>query len=181
MPNGFRQAGSAGIGLVRNPKLQPVATPSAMPDLSPARFTPVGGANKQVPVVHAEGLHGGLKGNLPAGIQSHHLNQDATFRDVIPTNEGFAIGIRGNAFTEHGSPHFEFHKSLEGFWSQYRRGGLSFGQRPTNAEYSKAIEDAMNNAGISQFEVQRLSDLAKQNRGNFGLQNSQSVPCIPGR
>ncbi|WP_232788342.1 hypothetical protein, partial [Shewanella chilikensis] len=43
------------------------------------------------------GPHGKLKNDSRPG-QSHHLNQDAVFRDVIPTNSGAAIKLEGNAF-----------------------------------------------------------------------------------
>ncbi|AHE72928.1 hypothetical protein M942_11850 [Enterobacter ludwigii] len=60
------------------------------------------------------GPHGSLKNDLRPG-QSHHLNQDAAFRDIIPTNSGAAIKLEGNAFTQPGIPHYEAHKSLEQF------------------------------------------------------------------
>ncbi|HLY89154.1 MAG TPA: LysM peptidoglycan-binding domain-containing protein, partial [Acetobacteraceae bacterium] len=67
------------------------------------------------------GPYGDLTAELKGtGIQANHLNQDAAFRDLIPRNDGLAVGMRGNAFTEVGSAHYEFHSSLEEFWSPYR-------------------------------------------------------------
>ncbi|NHB59580.1 hypothetical protein G9F32_16420 [Acinetobacter sp. 194] len=47
------------------------------------------------------GRHGNLK-NSSANGQSHHLNQDSAFRDVIPREDGAAIKLAGNAFCDIG-------------------------------------------------------------------------------
>ena len=44
--------------------------------------------------------HGTLKNNKDIIGQSHHLNQDAAFREVIPREEGMAIKLEGNIFTD---------------------------------------------------------------------------------
>ena len=80
--------------------------------------------------------------------QAHHLNQDAAFRDVIPTKEGMSVKLEGNAFTEPGTPHYEAHRSMEGFWNQFRRGGDRHGDIPTNLEYTRAVYDSMRAAGL---------------------------------
>ena len=54
------------------------------------------------------------------GQQSHHLNQDAVFGSKIPREEGAAIKLKGNAFRDIGSNHYNVHKELEKFWDQYR-------------------------------------------------------------
>jgi hypothetical protein len=78
------------------------------------------GAPKTAPrTARYKDLTAELKGT---GQQANHLNQNAAFCDVIPEGEGLSVGMRGNAFTEVGSPHYEFHRSLEGFWNQFRRG-----------------------------------------------------------
>lgn len=130
-------------------------------------------------LVKGEGAYSDLSGNLDDGFQAHHLNQNAAFKSVIPKDEGFAIGIRGNAFTEPGTPHYEFHSSLEGFWDQYRTGGDLFGEVPTNAEYGDAVTQALQDSGLSPTEAQRLSDLAAQNRAAYGLSPDDPVPRIP--
>jgi len=63
------------------------------------------------------GKHGQLRKD-PAPGQSHHLNQDAAFRDSIPTNEAAAVKLEGNAFKDVDSPHFKAHQSLEKFWNR---------------------------------------------------------------
>lgn len=104
-----------------------------------------------------------LKGT---GLQANHLNQDAAFKSLIPQGKGVAVGMRGNAFTQIGTPHYEFHAGLEGFWTSYRRGGLFGGSRPTSAQYGAAVERALIRAGCSpqiMWGVQQSQSPEKQN------------------
>jgi hypothetical protein len=119
-----------------------------------------------------------LKGT---GEQAHHLNQDAAFRDVIPRDEGLAVGMRGNAFKDVGSPHYEVHSSLESFWQPYRKGGDFFGSLPTNAEYGTAVEQALMQSGYSASEAANVAAQATAQRTGYGLLPSAPVPRIPGR
>jgi len=127
------------------------------------------------------GTHRDLRGSLPAGHQSNHLNQNAAYRGVIPPNEGAAVGMRGNAFTEPGTPHFEFHSSLEKWWDDYRPGGRLHPVRPTNAEYDSAMRRALDASGFSGQDVEALAGYARRNRLDHGLLDSDPVPRIPGR
>ena len=115
------------------------------------------------------------------GQQAHHLNQNAAFRDIIPESEGLSVGLRGNAFTEVGSPHYQAHRSLEGFWNQFRRGGARFGQTPTNAEYGAALEASLRAGGLSSTEAASVAAQAAQQRAAYGLAPNAPVPRIPGR
>jgi hypothetical protein len=113
--------------------------------------------------------------------QANHLNQNAAYRGIIPEEDGLSHALRGNAFTEPGTPHFEFHRSLEGFWNQYRRGGASFGSSPTNAQYGQALRQALEAAGLSPAEAAELAVQAAHQRAAFGLLDDAFVPRIPGR
>jgi len=73
------------------------------------------------------GIHRDLKRKGAGPGQSHHLNQDAVYKKVIPSNDAVTIKLKGNAFTEIGTPHYKAHASMELFWNQYRRGGFKFG------------------------------------------------------
>ncbi|VTS07938.1 Uncharacterized protein OS=Clostridium clariflavum (strain DSM 19732 / NBRC 101661 / EBR45) GN=Clocl_3206 PE=4 SV=1 [Tuwongella immobilis] len=115
------------------------------------------------------------------GQQAHHLNQNAVYRDIIPENEGLSVGLRGNAFTEVGSPHYNAHRSLEGFWNQFRRGGARFGQTPTNAEYGAALEASLRAGGLSPADAATVAAQAAQQRAAYGLAPTAPVPRIPGR
>ncbi|MFG1175846.1 RHS repeat domain-containing protein [Erwiniaceae bacterium CAU 1747] len=126
------------------------------------------------------GPHGTLKNDTRPG-QSHHLNQDAAFRDVIPTNSGAAIKLEGNAFTQPGTPHYEAHKSLGQFWNQYRRGGALSGQHPTNLQYTQALKHSLESAGLSANQVNQAVRSSIQNRIQYGLLGGQKVSRIPGR
>jgi RHS repeat-associated protein len=127
------------------------------------------------------GKYGELSGDLPSGVQANHLNQDAVFGDVIPRNEGLAAGMKGNAFTEAGTPHYQFHQTMEQFWNQYRPGGVSFQQTPTHAEDGAALQRALQSSGVPPSEAGKLAADAASQRAAYGLKESAPVPRIPGR
>lgn len=95
-------------------------------------------------------------------VQQGPLNQNAAFkRDnvgnaFIPDNDGAAVGMQGNAFTEPGTPHYEFHRALENFWNQYRASGLDDQQ------------------------VDALAQYANQNRLDYNLSPTDPIPRVPG-
>ena len=126
------------------------------------------------------GIHKDLK-KVGGGFQSHHLNQDAAFRDVIPHSQGATVLVTGNAFKDVGSSHYEAHKSMEGFWDQYRKGGAQFGKRPTNLQYTKALANSLRAANLSAQQVTTAVRAAVRNRVEYGLLGGNRVPRIPGR
>jgi hypothetical protein len=121
-----------------------------------------------------------LSGNLPRGVQANHLNQNAAFKSIIPREEGLAVGMRGDAFIDRGTPHYEFHKSLEQFWEQYRTGPLR-GLRPTNAQYGQALQRSLEVGDFSAEEASSLATQAARQRRAFGLADDDLVPRVPGR
>ncbi|WP_291581479.1 hypothetical protein [Clostridium sp. UBA6640] len=124
---------------------------------------------------------GTLKNNKNIVGQSHHLNQDAAFRDVIPTKEGVAIKLEGNIFTDIGSQHYNAHKSMEEFWSQYRNGGELYGLKPEMAQYNKALYESLQNAGLSKEQsIQAMREAVRQQL-DYRLTSKMNVPRIPGR
>jgi RHS repeat-associated protein len=143
---------------------------------------PTGFGVRPVPAAPRTAGYKTLAGELEGtGLQANHLNQNAVFRDIIPEAEGLSVGMRGNAFTEVGSPHYEFHRALEGFWNLFRKGGARFGQTPTNAEYSQALEQALRAGGLSAEEAANLAAQAARQRAAYGLAPNAQVPRIPGR
>jgi len=146
------------------------AEPRVPPDLLPTEPPPP-----------PQGPYGQVQGNLPRGVQANHLNQDAAFRNVIPREQGAAVGLRGNAITEVGSPHYKFHRSLEGFWEQFRKGGTRFGEVPTIREYNVALGEALKASGLTHRQSKLFTDLARFNQKRFGLTESDLVPRLPGR
>jgi hypothetical protein len=125
--------------------------------------------------------YGQLSRRLPPGFQAHHLNQNAAFREVIPQNDGIAVGMRGNAFTEPGTPHYMFHQSLEQFWEPYRSGGNLHSKAPTNAMYGEALQRALQAGGLSPEEASYLASQAANQRASYGLIESAAVPNVPSR
>ncbi|HHX2516567.1 TPA: RHS repeat-associated core domain-containing protein, partial [Neisseria subflava] len=126
------------------------------------------------------GNHGYLR-KIKDGQQSHHLNQDAAFRSKIPREEGAAIKLKGNAFRDIGSDHYNVHKELEKFWDQYRRGGSKFGQVPTIGEYNKALENSLKQTSMSPQERCKALSSAKRNQRRYCLTEDDLVPRIPER
>jgi RHS repeat-associated protein len=114
------------------------------------------------------------------GEQANHLNQNAVYKSIIPESEGLANGMRGNAFTERGSPHYKFHRSLEEFWNQYRSDGPLAGTRPTNAQYGHALQQALEAGGYSPADAADIAARAAAQRSAYGLSESAPVPRIPG-
>jgi hypothetical protein len=156
------------------------------PVLNRGRYTPAG------PTIEYEAApYGGRANASPygelrpelrgTGLQANHINQDAAFRSVIPGEEGLAVGMRGNAFRDVGSPHYQFHAELEAFWSQYRRGGQFYGEVPTNAQYGAAAERALIRSGYSTDAAVSLSQQAAAQRLEYGLPPWAPVPRVPGR
>lgn len=113
--------------------------------------------------------------------QSHHLNQDAAFRDTIPTIEAITIKLEGNAFTDYDSSHQNAHKSLEEFWDKYRVGGELEGIRPIIREYNEALKASMIAAGFSQNDSDLIVQIAKRQQEVYRLSEINIVPRIPNK
>jgi RHS repeat-associated protein len=143
--------------------------------------SPLNGGEAERLAAITPGAYGDLSGNLPPGFQANHLNQNAAYQSVIPTDEGLAAGAQGNAFTQPGTPHYDFHQSLEQFWDQYRVGGDLYGSTPTNAQYGQALQQALQASGLSSSEASYLADQAAAQRTAYGLSDTAPVPRIPGR
>ncbi|EDM35112.1 Rhs family protein [Pedobacter sp. BAL39] len=126
------------------------------------------------------GRHSILKDDKEGG-QSHHLNQDAAFRDVIPRNKGAAIKLEGDAFREVGSNHYNAHASLEQFWDQYRVGGENFGLEPSIDEYNAALQRSLESTTLTPDQIDSAMLKAKLNQLEYGLNGTDNVPRIPGK
>jgi RHS repeat-associated protein len=122
-----------------------------------------------------------LKNDASIPGQAHHLNQNAAYNEIIPTGEGVSTKLEGNAFTDVDSPHYNAHESLEEFWDQFRPGGDRYRELPTNLEYTQALADSLQAAGLSEAEVQQAVRAAVQQQLDYGLLGGMSVPRIPGR
>lgn len=113
--------------------------------------------------------------------QAHHLNQDAAYKGVIPSEEGVTIKLEGNAFKDVDSPHYNVHESLEKFWDKFRKGGDRFGDSPTNLEYTKGMYDSLKAAGYTGEQAMEITNEAIKQRVKFGLLGGEAVPNIPSR
>jgi hypothetical protein len=125
--------------------------------------------------------HGELSRELRGtGSQSNHLSQDASYRNAIPTKDGLATPMRGDAIREPGTPHFEFHRALEKFWEPYRSGELK-GRRPTNGQYLVALYTALRSIGYSEMAARVLTEAAAAQQQAHGLTSEMPVPRLPSR
>lgn len=121
------------------------------------------------------------------GYQANHLNQDAAFshdgagRSIIPSKDGVAIPLYGDAFNDVGSEHFIFHAHLENFWDQYRQGGALAGRRPMLDTYNAAVENALRSAGIPEKEIQMSLNAMRGQQAQYASQLNGMVPRVPGR
>jgi RHS repeat-associated protein len=127
------------------------------------------------------GAYETLSKNSSIPGQAHHLNQDAAFKSVMPTNQGVSIKLEGNAFSGIGSPHYNAHSSLEGFWNQFRRGGARSGEVPTNLQYSKALADSLRAAGLNPAQVQQALRASISQRVRAGQLGGLEIPRVPRR
>ncbi|MCA5014396.1 MULTISPECIES: T7SS effector LXG polymorphic toxin [unclassified Enterococcus] len=122
-----------------------------------------------------------LRTNKDTPGQAHHLNQDAAFRDYIPKNDGLAVKLEGNIFTDIGSPHYNAHESLEGFWNNYRKNGELLGLKPSLSDYNAALKQSLLNAGLSEAQADAAVLKAAAQQANAGLFSDDFIPRIPGR
>jgi hypothetical protein len=151
--------------------------------LTPPRFEPLAAPNRTLVPLEYQVQEQRLAGT---GLQANHSNQNALTRSIIPKEEGTSVGLRGNAFLDKGTPHYNFHSSTEGFWDQYRAGGQFAGDAPTFNEYVGAIKNAYIKAGYSESESAYLAnDAAIQLRDairKIGLNMTDKIPmAIPNK
>jgi len=126
------------------------------------------------------------KKEKPDGYEINHLNQDAVYGrrggGRIKYGDGYAIPLQGSTNDrDPPSEHYKFHRSLEDFWDEYRKGGEHEGEMPTNAQYGEALKKALIDAGFSEADAARMAAGARWNRISNGYLDDQPVPRIPGR
>jgi hypothetical protein len=126
------------------------------------------------------GRYGDMVDDLSGtGQQANHLKQNAAYRSIIPEEDGLAHALRRDAFKDPGTPHFEFHRALEGFWNQYRSNASLVGQHPTNPQYGQALQQALEVRGLSPAEAAELAAQAAYQRLGYGLLDDALVPRVP--
>jgi len=85
------------------------------------------------------------------------------------------------SYTGVGSQRYLFHRSIEKFSSQYRRGGSLVGSTPSNSDYIRAVRQAFVDAGYDPLTAGYLTEQARLQLSEAGLAGSADVPRIPGR
>jgi hypothetical protein len=107
--------------------------------------------------------------------QRHHLNQLASYRDIIDRQRGLSIELEGNILRDAGAPHTLAHRSLEGFWNKYRGTDIV----PSNLDYSRALQQSLRAAGLSESQVEQALRAAVRERINAGALGGLEVPRVP--
>lgn len=120
-----------------------------------------------------------MRNNPDVTGQSHHLNQDAAFRDVIPKNDGLCVELEGNAFRDVGSPHYSAHENLERFWNNFRSKGDLYGDTPKISNYNSALYDSLRAAGLSDAQAKVAVQNGVKQQSQYGLVGDSFVPRIP--
>lgn len=110
--------------------------------------------------------------------QANHLNQSAAF-DGIGHYAGKTVAMPGSASGDFGTPHFEFHRTLEVFWDQFRENGPRHGKKPSVAEYNEAMRKALKDAGFSRTQVDILNREALNELTGAGYELTDLVDKIP--
>ena len=105
--------------------------------------------------------------------QKHHINQNAVYKKIVPRGQGLCTKLKGNIFTDIGSAHRKAHESLEGWWNQFRHGGVLEGTLPTDLEYSKAAEQSLIEAGYSAKDAHYAVERAKEQLAQWRLLRAQ--------
>ncbi|MGC3997733.1 MAG: LysM peptidoglycan-binding domain-containing protein [Anaeromyxobacter sp.] len=119
-----------------------------------------------------------FRGRLEEGSNANHLNQTAAYGEVIPREEGLAYPVRGNP-NRPGSEHSIFHRVLNAFFAQFKKGGSRVGERPTDAEYNRGLYEALRASGQSAARARSLAERAMKELESRGRVPSDLVPRLP--
>lgn len=111
--------------------------------------------------------------------QANHTNQNAVYKQIVPTSRASCVKLEGDVFKEPGSQHYKFHSSLENWWDQYRPGGVNYRQRPTDFEYENAVERAYIDAGVKPANAKYAVRCAKEQLAEW--RRLRDLEAISGR
>ena len=107
--------------------------------------------------------------------QANHTNQNAVYKEIVPSGQASTVKLEGDVFKDKGSQHYKFHESLEKWWDQYRPGGEKFRTVPTDYEYSKAVEQAYVDAGLKPADAQYAVQCSKEQLAQWRLLREQEA------
>lgn len=122
------------------------------------------------------GIYGSFKNDHSIPGQTHHPNQDAAFKGVIPTHDAVSVKMEGNTRTDAGMPHTVFHGELQSFWKPYQDAGT----KPTVHQYNIAVFNAFKKAGLTSTEALQVMRFSIAQQAEYNLIGGE-VPNVPGR
>ena len=85
------------------------------------------------------------------------------------------VRLEGQAAVN-GTEHNLFYRELESFWDQFRRFGARSFQRPTCAEYDRALKAALRRARFAEEEAGAIAEIARMERLDNNLLDEHFVP-----
>ena len=114
------------------------------------------------------------------GANRNHVNQTALFPG-IPRNDGMTVSHpgSGSSSSDFGKPHYEFHRTLELWQDQFRRGGPRAQEGATVAEYNEALRRAFFDAGHSRVQVDTLMSVAVREQLSHGYVAGSKLAIPP--
>jgi hypothetical protein len=145
-------------------------------------YLPATSGGRDIPALSMEtGPYRVMRRRTDIEGQAHHLNQEAMYGGSIPHADAVSVRLRGDAFNEPGTPHYQVHQVQEAYLDQFRTGGSRFREAPTNVEMNRAMLDALRSAGYTSVQAKTLVREAIRDRVNYGLFGGEEVPRIPRR
>ena len=143
----------------------------------PAEYGTIYPDGKRYPVV--VGPYGEVKRiNKQLGLpntQAHHVAQNAIYGKTVPKQQGVAVSLRGNAFTEFQSPHNNAHRFGETKIDTYREGGTV----PTNKRMYEILSGELQAAGLNNNVIDFIMYEVIQQHMEYGILPEEHIQRIP--
>ena len=107
--------------------------------------------------------------------QAHHVAPNAMYRDIIARNEGIAISLPGNVFTNPESAHGKAHNHTETRLDEYRALNI----RPTNREACEIFLASLQTAGVNKNVAEFSLDWMIRQQMEHGIYPDMPIPRMP--
>ncbi len=107
--------------------------------------------------------------------QAHHVAPNAIYRDTTARNEGIAISLPGNVFTNPESAHGKAHNHTETRLDEYRALNI----RPTNREACEIFLASLQTAGVNKNVAEFSLDWMIRQQMEHGIYPDMPIPRMP--
>ena len=143
----------------------------------PAEYGTIYPDGKRYPVVvgpYAEVKRINKQLGLP-NTQAHHVAQNAIYGKTVPKQQGVAVSLRGNAFTEFQSPHNDAHRIGEQIIDTYREDGTT----PTNKKMYEIYVSELQAAGLNSNVIDFIMYEVIQQHMEYGILPGDAIKKMP--